>query len=790
MLPSGLTSGQTLSARYLLVRQLGVGGSATVWLAEDRERHCRVALKILDAALARNADAVQALRRECAHAESLRHLNILDVAGVESSPERVWIVMEYAGGGDLRQLRGVATSQVLRAAIPVAAAIGFAHGAGIVHRDLKPANVLLRADGTVRVADFGMSLLLAQEPAATAGRGSAYNMSPQQLAGAPAAVADDVYAFGVLLHELLSGYPPFYPDVSEERVRNEVPAALPKRSDIPAALSELVERCLRKAPEQRPQTMRQIEQELIAILSQLPTPTILSEASRPPPPHIAPPAIRAPVGQGQPLRGEWQRADRSGPDAAELHRQGFRRGLFAAALLLGIVGIGVVFVALPKWVAPMSGPAEPQTAKLPAAPVRAAPAKEVDFAELARAKQQAEEQRTPLDERMKKLQARAVEQWGAEDFQQATAAFTSADQQFAARDYVAATASFAAIEPILQKLERRAGEVLAEQLKAGASALAEGRSADARAAFALAQKVDSGNKTAAAGLKRAGTLDAVLKGLAEAERAEKDGDVAAAAIGFRDALNLDPQTTRASEGVARMQSRIAGNAFASAMAQGFNAITRADYAAARSAFESAGKIRPGAPEVAQALKQVEQDERTRTITAKLATARQFETQEKWAEALLEYQGVTQLDGTVTGASEGIARVRPRADLHQQLEVYLTQPERLFSAPVRSAAKDSLQRAHSIANPGPVLMQQMARLSEWVARAEEPVPVALQSDNLTQVSIRRVGELGTFEQRSLQLAPGSYIVVGTRTGYRDVRREITVAPGPAPAPLVIRCEEKI
>jgi len=82
------------------------------------------------------------------------------------------------------------------------------------------------------------------------------------------------------------------------------------------------------------------------------------------------------------------------------------------------------------------------------------------------------------------------------------------------------------------------------------------------------------------------------------------------------------------------------------------------------------------------------------------------------------------------------------------------------------------------------------LSEWLARAEEPVPVALQSDNLTQVSIRRVGELGTFEQRSLQLAPGSYIVVGTRPGYRDVRREITVAPGPAPAPLVIRCEEKI
>ena len=784
-----LKRGQTLSARYLLVRELGAGGSATVWLAEDRERHCRVALKILDAALAQNADAVQALRRECEHAASLRHLNILDVAGVESSPDWTWIVMEYASGGDLRQLRGVATTRVLQAVIPVATAIGYAHAAGIVHRDLKPANVLLRADGTVRVADFGMSLLVAQAPAATAGLGSMYNMSPQQLAGEPAAIADDMYAFGVLLHELLSGYPPFYPDVTAERVRNEVPPVLAVRSDLPPALSDLVARCLRKAPDQRPESMRQVEQELAAILSQLPTLTILSEASRSPPPHVAPPTLRAPAGQGQPLRGEWQRPDRNGPDAAELRRQGFRRGLYAAALILSIVAVGVVFVALPKWVAPPPVPVESQAAQSAAPEVPAAP-KEVDFAELARAKLATEELRTPIDEHMKKLQARGAEQWGAEDFQQAVAAFASGTQQIETRDYVAAKATFETIEPLLQKLERRAGEILAEQLKAGAAALAAGNSAAARDAFALAQKIDASNKIAVAGLKRAGTLDEVLKTLSEAERAEKDGDVTAAAMGYAKALTLDPQTSRASSGVARMQSKITGNAFASSMAQGFDAVTRADYAAARSAFESAGRIRPGAPEVAQALKQVEQDERTRTISGKLATARQFETQEKWAEALQLYQSVVQLDSTVTGASEGIARVQPRAELHQQLEVYLTQPERLFSAPVRVAAKESLQRAHAIQNPGPLLTQQMNKLSDWLAHAEVPVPIALQSDNVTKVSIRRVGELGSFESRSLELAPGSYIVLGTRPGYRDVRREITVMPGSAPAPVIIRCEEKI
>ena len=82
------------------------------------------------------------------------------------------------------------------------------------------------------------------------------------------------------------------------------------------------------------------------------------------------------------------------------------------------------------------------------------------------------------------------------------------------------------------------------------------------------------------------------------------------------------------------------------------------------------------------------------------------------------------------------------------------------------------------------------MNDWLARADVPVPVALQSDNLTHVTIYRVGALGAFAQRSLELAPGSYTVVGTRPGYRDVRREINVMPGAAPQPVVIRCEDRI
>jgi tetratricopeptide (TPR) repeat protein len=247
---------------------------------------------------------------------------------------------------------------------------------------------------------------------------------------------------------------------------------------------------------------------------------------------------------------------------------------------------------------------------------------------------------------------------------------------------------------------------------------------------------------------------------------------------------------RASEGVNRVSARLAGDAFASAMARGFADLGSGNYAAARAAFESAGKIRPNAPEVANALKQVEQDERTQTIAGKLEAARAGESREQWADALQLYRDILALDSTVAAATEGVARVQPRATLNEQLEVYLTQPERLFSSPVRTAARDTLQRAAAIQNPGPLLNQQVAKLREWLARAEVPVQVALQSDNLTQVTIHRIGALGAFEQRSLELAPGEYTVLGTRPGYRDVRRQIMVVPGTALPPIVIRCEDKI
>jgi hypothetical protein len=149
-----------------------------------------------------------------------------------------------------------------------------------------------------------------------------------------------------------------------------------------------------------------------------------------------------------------------------------------------------------------------------------------------------------------------------------------------------------------------------------------------------------------------------------------------------------------------------------------------------------------------------------------------------------------LDGSLEFAAQGRARTQPRAALNKQFEALIGKPDRLLSPEVRKQAHAMLTEAAKVTPPGPVLSKQIQQLGDELARAEAPVAVALRSDNQTNVVINRVSPLGTFAQHQLQLVPGRYVAVGTRQGYRDVRKEFTVLPGEPPAPLTVQCEEPI
>ncbi len=771
-----LADGQVVAARYTLQRSLGRGPQTETWQAADAQSDGRpVVLKFAVPGGEARLDEEHAI-----HAQ-LRHAAVLPAGRLETVDGRRCLALEYQPGGDFTRLRGRAWPFVLRRVLPVVDALAELHALGYVHGDVKPANVLLDADGWPRLADFSCARRIG---ATGASEGSPYGMSPERHAGAPASIADDVYAVGAMLYGLLGGHPPFYPDLTPERVRTETPAPLVARPAVPTQLADVILRCLAKDPAERPQDMA----ELAAALREcqdLPVddePATASAAA----PRLSPPVEAAPI------RPQWTRSTDAGPSARDLRREGFRRGLLVGLAVVSVAALVFVFVVLPGLMRP------PAPATVTAAPAKPAPSPATaslpndpaDLERLAEQKRQADEQRVALGQRLAALEKKDVAQWGGTTLGDARAALAAADTAAGKREFAAALEKLKSAAQQIGQLEKQVPEVVRQRLADGQAALDAGRSAEATDRFTAVLRVDAANAAARAGLKRARVLDDVLKEVAAGTRAEQGGDAAAAQAAYRRALALDPATRAARDGLARLQARATGDAYSAAMSIGLAALARKDYTAARQAFERAGQIRPGAPEVADGLRQIEQAGRTRDIGEMLARARAAEREERWADALAAYRDALKVDPALVDGQQGAERSEPRAMLDAQLQTYLDRPDRLFSQEGRTTARNVLAQAQAVSPAGPRLGAQAQRLDQLLRQAETPIRIALASDNLTDVQIYRVGKLGVFDHRDVELMPGRYTVVGTRSGFRDVRKEVTLLPGAPPPQLVIRCEEPI
>jgi eukaryotic-like serine/threonine-protein kinase len=772
-----LESGQILAARYGLLRKLGEGRVSQVWQARDRTAGVDCVIKVLtDPSPAGREQFLRAARLQ----QDLHHPRLQRCESVDDGEPPFAVFTELASG-DLTGLRGRPWRSLLPVLAGVAEGLAALHARGLVHRDLKPANVLVGGDGAPLIADFGLA---AQVGDAGAPRGgSPFSTSPQQLDGAPPARADDVYAFGVLAYELITGYPPFYPDPTPARVRDERPAPLAARFGVPDAIDELVRRCLAKAPEDRPGDLGATAATLRA----------LADAAVEPSPRVerAPVALRPPMAEEPSIAPQWSRQTSAGPTAQQLRSEGFRRGLVAATFVILLLGAGFVFFLLPRWVERGAGTPAPAAPPAVTAEPASAPAEpQKDLERLAEAKREYEELRPGVVQRLDGLEARAAGAWGGEAFARGKRALTEADAAFGRREHEAALARLRAADADLAATEKLAAEQLRAALSAGAAALEQGDAATARAQFERALQIEPANAVAKRGLERTETIGEVTALLAEARAAEERGEGAVAEVAYRKALALDRDTRAARDGLARLQAQAGSAVFAAAMSQGLDALARRDYAAARAAFERAGKVRPGAPEVADGLAQVERAVADRTLAAHVQAAQQAERGERWAEALAEYRKALAIDRNLALAQQGLERAEPRAMLDAELAAYLDRPERLFSPDVRAAARTAIARARGFGEPGPALNRQIARLEDLITAAETPQRVALTSDNQTDVTVYRVGRIGTFERKELELLPGRYTVVGMRAGYRDVRRELTLLPGREAPTLAIRCEEPI
>ncbi|HEY7475302.1 MAG TPA: serine/threonine-protein kinase, partial [Vicinamibacterales bacterium] len=274
--------GSNLS-HYTIDAKVGEGGMGTVYRARDTVLGRIVAIKVLSADAASDAELAPRILREAKAASKLNHPNIVTLYELGRSGETGFLVMEYVDGASLAARiagGGLPIDRVIDYAWQIADALAAAHEAGLVHRDMKPGNVMITPSHRVKVLDFGLARHLPAAPAAETQAatefvtrdgtsGTVGYMAPEQIEGRPADARSDVFALGVVIFEMLTGRRPFTGDTAwatmQATMSSEPPAVSRLRADTPPALVQIVRRALAKRPEDRYPSARALADDLSAL---------------------------------------------------------------------------------------------------------------------------------------------------------------------------------------------------------------------------------------------------------------------------------------------------------------------------------------------------------------------------------------------------------------------------------------------------------------------------------------------------------------------------------------------
>ena len=310
----GFSSGQKIFGRYTLKKILGRGGMGVVWLARDEKLDREVALKFLPEVVKSDRAAMDDLKRETRRALELTHTHIVRIYDFVEDATTAAIAMEYVAGDTLSNRRLDQPARVFepgelrRWVKQLCEALAYAHEkARIVHRDLKPANLMLDSHGDLKVADFGISRSISDSvsrvSAQAGSSGTPAYMSPQQMMGEKPEVADDIYALGATLYELLTGKPPFFSGNLIAQVQSKIPLSIAERrgelevagAPVPPEWEAAIAACLAKEPAQRPPSAREVAQRLGLAVSMDTTAPFAPAPARPPLKSAVPSAAPAPA---------------------------------------------------------------------------------------------------------------------------------------------------------------------------------------------------------------------------------------------------------------------------------------------------------------------------------------------------------------------------------------------------------------------------------------------------------------------------------------------------------------
>jgi tetratricopeptide (TPR) repeat protein len=709
--------------------------------------------------------------------------------------------MEYIEGEDLdtrrRRLGRLPYQEVVELLLPIIDALSYAHSLGIVHRDVKGSNIVIDRQGRPRLTDFGIAGVFQSRAGVEQAKtgSSVYSMSPQQWEGLKPHPSDDIYGLGVLTYELLTGHPPFHPDATPERTRGEIPlpvnSHLGPQDGIPHSLDTLVGCMLTKDPNGRPSSMDEVSQTLQSVLADVKHRTMT-------------PAAGADRKTGEASLGG--KAQVIAP--VKVHAKG-ERGVSRASnrgpsLRLILAGLGLLVIVaggvlLLSYVSRNPLPTQPMSTQsvtpdregkgLPGEPVPAPPER-ADGVQIAREKRYAEERFSEFVQARKALDAKGAAHWGGELYSKVAALSKVADELFMEKEFKGTAERYAEAQAALEELEGEMESALRQLLDEGLLALEEGDGDLAQRRFSVALMIDSENLSAKRNLKRAKHVETVGQLIASGANHERAGSLALALADYEEALKLDSESEGAKVAFDRVKKQIAAARFQQLMSSGFAALQRGDYRSAQPIFLEAKSLRPGSTEVKDALAQVDSVRRLARIEALQKEALAAEKSESWERAIDSYAAVLEVDGSVQFAIEGKEWATKLYQVERRMDFYLEKPTALESDSYLDRAVALVTEAKGIDPIGPRLGEKLGKLEKLVALAQTPVRVTVESDSLTEVVVYKVGNLGRFQVRELKLRPGTYTIVGARSGYRDVRRKIVVKASEGSVRVTVKCSEKI
>ena len=273
-----ITKGQKINDRYEIVKSIGEGGMANVYLAHDIILDRDVAIKVLRGDLAGDEKFVRRFQREALAASSLSHPNIVEMYDVGEDNGTYYIVMEYINGKTLKQLikkRGALTlSECIDIMLQLTDGVDHAHASYIIHRDLKPQNIMIQDNGEIKITDFGIAMALnnTQLTQTNSVMGSVHYLPPEQANGKGATVKSDIYSMGIMMFELLTGNLPFKGDnaveIAFKQIKNDIPSIRESNPSIPQSVENVILKATAKNPKNRYASSKEMHDDLLTVLNE------------------------------------------------------------------------------------------------------------------------------------------------------------------------------------------------------------------------------------------------------------------------------------------------------------------------------------------------------------------------------------------------------------------------------------------------------------------------------------------------------------------------------------------